>query len=266
MRDKPPFLSSAPGWARETNHVRRRWRCALASLKGVDRGGRPGLRGGQAGGPARRTVFIFISDNGQFYGEHRIAKGKVLPYQEALHLPLVIKAPRRYLNGRARRCEACSRPVANIDLAPTILSLAHAQPCPPSGPCRTMDGRSLMPLLTRIRKMAKARAAADRVQAHAPGRYATCEFAGILTRGHLVRGAFAGRRPGYGPVRAGRPGRALRPEAGSVRAPQPLLRGNPANCPSNASQAELESRLNRLRDCAGIAGATSGWTGGPYCE
>ena len=40
MRDKPPFLSSAPEAEspRQTNHVRRRWRCALASLKGVDRG------------------------------------------------------------------------------------------------------------------------------------------------------------------------------------------------------------------------------------
>ena len=46
-------------------------------------------------------MFIFISDNGQFYGEHRLAKGKVLPYQEALHLPLVIKAPRSYLRGEA---------------------------------------------------------------------------------------------------------------------------------------------------------------------
>ena len=31
---------------------------------------------------------MFISDNGVFFGEHRIRSGKVLPYEEALHLPL----------------------------------------------------------------------------------------------------------------------------------------------------------------------------------
>jgi arylsulfatase A-like enzyme len=30
-------------------------------------------------GELDKTVFIFISDNGLFYGEHRIASGKVLP-------------------------------------------------------------------------------------------------------------------------------------------------------------------------------------------
>ena len=39
-------------------------------------------------GELRKTVFIFISDNGQFYGQHRLRSGKVLPYEEALHLPL----------------------------------------------------------------------------------------------------------------------------------------------------------------------------------
>ena len=38
-------------------------------------------------------MFIFISDNGLFYGEHRIASGKVLPYEEGLRLPLVIEGP-----------------------------------------------------------------------------------------------------------------------------------------------------------------------------
>ena len=32
-----------------------------------------------AAGELNRTVFIFISDNGQFYGEHRVLEGKVLP-------------------------------------------------------------------------------------------------------------------------------------------------------------------------------------------
>src|SRR5690606_29028486 len=38
-------------------------------------------------------------------------------------------------------------PVANIDLAPTLLDLARAKPCAGGGKCRTLDGRSLVPLL-----------------------------------------------------------------------------------------------------------------------
>jgi arylsulfatase A-like enzyme len=40
-----------------------------------------------------------------------------------------------------------SKPVANIDLAPTILELAGARPCATDRNCLLPDGRSLLPLL-----------------------------------------------------------------------------------------------------------------------
>ena len=37
--------------------------------------------------------------------------------------------------------------MANVDIAPTILSLAGAQPCNGAGVCRVLDGRSLLPAI-----------------------------------------------------------------------------------------------------------------------
>jgi N-acetylglucosamine-6-sulfatase len=266
MRDKPPFLSSAPRFDRSaTNRVRRRWRCALAATKGVDRGVARVYEAIKNAGLLGRTVFIFISDNGQFYGEHRIAKGKVFPYQEALHLPLVISAPRRYLNG-ARPVRNVLKRVANIDLAPTILSFAHGQPCPPRGPCRTMDGRSLRPLLGPSGKWPRQRGLLTEYKAPDPGKYATCEFAGILTRDTTYVEHSRVADPATGQcVPADQVERYNR-----KRDPYELhnlcFGGKPANCPSNTSQTELESRLNRLRHCAGIRGRDQRVDGRPFCE
>jgi arylsulfatase A-like enzyme len=267
MRDKPPFLSSAPRLSRsQVNHVGSRWRCALASLKGIDRGVAQVYRALKHADLLRRTVFIFISDNGQFFGEHRIEKGKVLPYSEALHLPLVIKAPKRYLGGR-KAVASVTRPVANIDLAPTILSLAHAQPCPPNGPCRTMDGRSLVPLLSRSERWPKNRGLlTEYSNPHPAGRYAACQFDGVVTgRSTYVQHS-----------------RVVDPTSGQCVASDQVERydlkrdpfelhnlcfaGNAANCPLDSSQVDLQSRLNALRNCAGIRGRDRRVDGRPFCE
>ena len=44
---------------------------------------------------------MFTSDNGFFYGEHRIPEQKTRPYEEALRVPLLIRVPDRYLGGAA---------------------------------------------------------------------------------------------------------------------------------------------------------------------
>jgi hypothetical protein len=42
--------------------------------------------------------------------------------------------------------------------------------------------------------------------------------------------------------------------------------GNAANCPLDSSQVDLQSRLNRLRNCAGIRGRDRRVDGRPFCE
>ncbi|HEY7151433.1 MAG TPA: sulfatase [Solirubrobacterales bacterium] len=267
MRDKPAFLRPAPRLARsEVNHVRKRWRCAIASLKGVDRGVAQVYRALKRAKLLRRTVFVFISDNGQFFGEHRIEKGKVLPYREALHLPLVIKAPKRYLGGQ-RAVRSVARPVANVDLAPTILSFAHAEPCPPSGSCRTLDGRSLVPLLTRSEHWPKDRGLLTEYNdPHPGGRYATCRFDGVVTGRSIYV-----QHPSVVDSASGQCVASDEVERYDLkRDPFELhnlcFAGKAANCPVNSSQSELESRLDRLRHCAGVRGRDHRVDGRPFCE
>jgi arylsulfatase A-like enzyme len=266
MRDKPAFLSSAPKLGRaQTSKVRRRWRCALASLKGVDRSVKQVYGAIKHAGLLSRTVFIFMSDNGQFYGEHRLAKGKVLPYQEALHLPLVIRAPRGYLRGE-RPVKAVRKPVANIDLAPTILSFARGEPCPQEGPCRTMDGRSLKPLMKGSSNWPRRRGLLSEYDAVSPGNYSTCRFAGILTRETVYVEHSRVVDPDTSQCVPSNEVERYDLGRDPFQLHNACFGGEVGNCPGGRSQAKLESRLERLRDCAGIRGRDEQLSGRPFCE
>jgi len=87
-------------------------------------------------GVADNTVVIFTSDNGFFCGSHGYGS-KVLPYEEASRVPLIIYDPRHPISGKEYRTRSLT---GNIDFAPTMLELAGLE-VPES-----MDGRSLMTL------------------------------------------------------------------------------------------------------------------------
>ena len=103
----------------------------------------------------KRTYVIFTSDNGYMHGEHRIRAEKVQPYEEAIKVPLVIRGP------GVPAGERISDPVANVDLAPTILDLAEVQVA--EDIARPIDGRSLAPYT--YGRGAPQRRGPDRVQA-----------------------------------------------------------------------------------------------------
>jgi arylsulfatase A-like enzyme len=84
-----------------------------------------------------RTVIIYASDNGFLWGEHRLG-GKIWPYEESIHVPLVVRVPWSGVRGLRDR-----HLVLNIDLASTIAELAGVKPGLPQ------DGRSFVPLLRR---------------------------------------------------------------------------------------------------------------------
>jgi arylsulfatase A-like enzyme len=84
-----------------------------------------------------RATVILVSDHGEGLGDHGEQTHGVLLYDEALHVPLIIKQPGG--EGGKRRVQA---PVQHIDLVPTILDLAKAPGA--SG----LRGRSLTPLFT----------------------------------------------------------------------------------------------------------------------
>jgi N-sulfoglucosamine sulfohydrolase len=83
-------------------------------------------------GHTQDTVVIFLSDNGRpFPG------AKTCLYDEGIHLPLIIRAPK---GARGARSEAM---VSWVDITPTILDLAHV----PSPSGYQLQGRSLVPVL-----------------------------------------------------------------------------------------------------------------------
>jgi N-acetylglucosamine-6-sulfatase len=268
MGDKPPFLRTAPRIdTAQRNNLRRRWRCALDALAGVDRGVARVYAAVKQAGEIQRTVFVFVSDNGYFYGEHRLAAGKVFPYEEALHLPLVIRMPRRYRNGSSRVLHS-AKPAGNIDLAPTILQLAGASPCVPATGCRTMDGRSLLPILERTGSWPRHRGLLTEYRVPHRPRNSTCQFAGIRTRHHIyvehdrVADASTGDCVDATPPEVERYDLTSDPlELNNLCAG-----GAPASCPRGAKQLELQTRLARLRSCAGIHGRDEPVDGRPYCD
>jgi arylsulfatase A-like enzyme len=263
ISDKPDFLR---GTARlDFNHKRKiqgKWRCALAALAGVDRSVARIYRAVEAAGELRRTVFVFTGDNGLFYGEHRIEGGKVLPYEEALRQPLIINLPKRYRDGGVRR--TIHEPVANIDLAPTILALAHGKPCPRQGTCRTMDGRSLMPLLTGAGRWPKDRKLLIEYRSPQPDRHKACNFAGVRTSGMVYVEHYSVADS------SGQCQPTLQVERYDLQLDPYELEnqcygGLPSSCPTDAEQLTLEGDLQRLKDCAGIRGRDQRVAGRPFC-
>jgi arylsulfatase A-like enzyme len=83
----------------------------------------------------RNTYILFTSDNGFFFGEHRLLGGKFLAYEPATHLPLLIRGP------GIEQDSSTGELAANIDIAPTVLQLAGVEAD------KSIDGRSLVPFL-----------------------------------------------------------------------------------------------------------------------
>jgi N-acetylglucosamine-6-sulfatase len=82
-------------------------------------------------GELGRTLVVFTSDQGFVLGEHGLV-GKQLPYEESVRVPLVVRGP-GIPAGRT-----VGVPVANVDLAPTIVDAADTE----AG--LEMDGISLL--------------------------------------------------------------------------------------------------------------------------
>jgi N-acetylglucosamine-6-sulfatase len=136
VNDKPRFIREAPFVSPTEAHTYRvYYQKALESLRAVDDGVQQIINTLGAMGRLRNTYILFTSDNGFFYGEHRLTGGKFLAYEAATHLPLLIRGP------GIKPGSATGELASNIDLAPTILELAGA------AADKSIDGRSLVPYM-----------------------------------------------------------------------------------------------------------------------
>jgi N-acetylglucosamine-6-sulfatase len=124
VSDKPAYIGRLPAPGRDQ---RVRWNLQVASLQAVDEAVEAFVNSAPP-----NTVYVFTSDNGKYLAEHRLI-GKEAPYEQAIHLPLVIRAPD--LEPRSE-----DGMVANIDLAPTLAGFAGVA----FGPTDGIDARPLI--------------------------------------------------------------------------------------------------------------------------
>jgi arylsulfatase A-like enzyme len=136
VTDKPRFLREAPHLTpSEKRTYRVYYQKQLEALRDVDDGVKLIVQTLGGMHRLRNTYVIFVSDNGFFFGEHRLLGGKFLAYEPATHLPLLIRGP------GIKPGSSTGELVANIDIAPTVLELSGVEAD------KSIDGRSLVPYM-----------------------------------------------------------------------------------------------------------------------
>jgi N-acetylglucosamine-6-sulfatase len=221
VSDKPLGIRTRPLMsAQQIADVTENYRQRLESLLAVDEAVVAIVDALRETGELDRTLIVFITDNGYFHGEHRVPSGKVLLYEPSIRVPLILRGP------GVPRGERVSELVANIDLAPTILDAAGAQPQ------RVLDGRSLLPLARDV----GLRTGRDILIERGPGGNNQQIFTALRTARYLYAEYSNGERELYD----------------LVRDPAQLtsLHADPAH---QALRTVLAERLTRLRTCAGDA-------------
>jgi N-acetylglucosamine-6-sulfatase len=145
VSDKPAGIRSRPVIpAGRVAAITENYRQRLESLLAIDEGVAEIVAALRTAGELDNTLIVFTADNGFFHGEHRVQTGKVLHYEPSTRVPLILRGP-GIPRGAVR-----SQLVANVDVAPTIVSATGATPG------RAMDGRPLQ-LFARDARLHSAR-------------------------------------------------------------------------------------------------------------
>lgn len=134
VSDKPTFIRDDAEFLDQTaiRRIRIEYQKTIESLRSVDDGVGKILSALGAAGELRNTYVFFTSDNGFFFGEHRLERAKFLPYEPAIHMPLMVRGP------GIKQGSGTGELVGNIDIAPTIAQVASATAD------RNFDGRSMV--------------------------------------------------------------------------------------------------------------------------
>jgi len=136
VSDKPRFIRDAPHLTPVEKRIYRvYYQKQLDSLRTIDDGVKTILDTLGQMHRLRNTYVVFTSDNGFFFGEHRLLGGKFLAYEPATHMPFLIRGP------GIKPGSETGELAANIDVAPTLLELAGVEAD------KSFDGRSLVPYL-----------------------------------------------------------------------------------------------------------------------
>ena len=247
VSDKPPWYRGLPALStREIAAIDEKYRCAVAALAAADRGFGDLVDALREAGELDDTAFVFASDNGYFLGEHRMGAPrernlKQRPLEETLHVPLAVRLPA----GDAEQPPTVDLQVSLLDVAPTILELAGAEPCV-GGECRTVDGRSLAGLAAGKDEWPRERAVLfeyDALEPDGAGPTVSCAYEGLRT----TRDLYVRHTEIPGPDGCGPDGAPVFEHYDLERDPLQL---------ENLATREpgLERRLDALIACAGTDG------------
>jgi arylsulfatase A-like enzyme len=139
---KPVFMSGRPPMVpAELEGVLEIYRQRAEAVSVVDDEVRNIIETLRRTGELDNTYVVLTSDNGYFLGEQRIRKGKTLPYDPALRLPLVVRGPGLPAG------EERSDPFLMVDFAPTLLAAASGGTSHLDTPA--MDGVSMLDVARR---------------------------------------------------------------------------------------------------------------------
>jgi arylsulfatase A-like enzyme len=123
--DKPALIRAyapqqlGPNQLRRARYTYRRY---VESLRSVDDGIGAILRALRSTNKLRSTYVFLLSDHGLFLGDHRFDWGKFLPYEDSSSPFMAVRGP------GVTRGAVSREVVGNIDVAPTVMRLAGAQP------------------------------------------------------------------------------------------------------------------------------------------
>ena len=136
VSDKPPHIKSLPLLTdAKIAEIDAFHEGRIESLQAVDELVQAVVGKLQAVGALENTYVVFTSDNGFHHGEHRIPQGKTQPYEESIHMPLLIRGP------GVQAGTSTNKLTLNTDFFPTFTDLAGV-----TTP-EYVDGRSLRPIL-----------------------------------------------------------------------------------------------------------------------
>jgi arylsulfatase A-like enzyme len=139
LSDKPAWLQElAPLTDKDIQRIDADARAGAQALHALDETVESLYLRLKAEGLLGTTLVIYISDNGVAAGEHRLPSGKILGYEEMVHVPFAVRYPPLVPVPRVDTAHL----VANIDIAPTLYDLAGILALD------KLNGLSLVPLLT----------------------------------------------------------------------------------------------------------------------
>jgi N-acetylglucosamine-6-sulfatase len=242
VSDKPTAIAKLPRLGRhDVSRIQRGWRCTLATMSAADNGVGRVMRALKRSGQLHNTIVFYMSDNGFYFGEHRIFSGKQYPYEPGLRVPYAVRVPARY---RSRQQSPTStQVVSEQDATATILDYAGVPSCAAAGKCRRVDGRTMTPLLGSRGAWPAGRGVLAEIKAD-QGQYSA-----IRTQRWIYIRYDDGESELYD----------LRSDPYQLR----NLAGRRASAPV---ERRLAARLDRLRRCSGARGVVKPAPGKPLCE